>query len=971
DLIHHLTNLRNIAVQKRKEATELIKTDYSLSDPTGKVKSDKEFQKQQIDKIRDSLRAFRYGLDCATGKSMGKMERMRRYFDQLRSSHKSETLMTENKFNELRRLDLDFNTCLNEIRTRLFGAQQAPNAEQQEKDVYEKVSADVSRTDIMSVDDAKDAATSLSHLTNDRIRYHYSGVEKREQAYLDEINEELGDIAENGGSRDVTFKAGIDALFGLDFKGLELNVKTGVNIAVTAKVSVSTENGSVSVTYSVGGQAKGSATAKFGVDPKSKNPQAGLGAKAEASISGGLTRSVTKTYANLEEFAKTISRLNMVMLPRPREVFYATSKAAIKGIGHLFMLGATAAGFRISRSKMDQVAYSAVLRNRNVFGKMSGVFLKKRNIAVLSERTSLSFKGGVGAKAEGGLYFKTDEDSVDSNLEASGSLGIEYTRELSAKGKLYQSFAASLMNCSAEYLKSNFEFEAAALTVGNWRGDILSIVKNGTGSATAIKENISKLSEILTELEESTVGSGQKDEAFWDDFAAKVRLIAIATALLTKRAEALDATVEGAADAKLTAKAAGEYIIPRLANPVVKIPQKVFKDKFFNIFDITTPRTSRLTGYFSVGIDPLGNYIEEKLDDFGIGEDDANNNPLKGVANTAADGLVGIGKETTGLTTKIEVRVTREKKVSKHNDARPWLNDHKTTVDVRVTASMPIRIIFDIAARHYLKSAGNPDSEESQKFLGEFWDGFKDGLKNTAEDVAIQNASPLLNMTLGDAAKKYPALGKLLGGVDFLTGKYKDDYKFEDDTFKTLRFSFSGDGRFNGLTLTDDYDTEGKLEFTPLEFLSINFSLSSKTSVNDWTVIPRPTVNTLLSRAADYGAAGNPEGFANFLKRNQKGVLRMIQAGRTNAVPANDKYWQKDKVKMNTTFEQCRNLLIEMAAGTGNIAVQAREMQAAFDAVVNEVKNQPADIEPNDALNLAQRFFSMAAQIYTLKAMQG
>ena len=965
----HLKELKAAAIERRKVATDCIKTDYLLTDPTGKVKSDRKFQKQQIDAIRDSLRAFRYGLDCASGKSMGAMERMRRFFDQLRSDHKSGSLMNEAKLQAIRTADQAFNTCLNELRDSLLGAVPAGFFPQPKKDVYEKASVEVGRADMMDVAESMEAATKLSHLTNDRIRYHYSGVEKREAENYKAISDELGDIAENGGSRTVTFRAGVDALLGLDIAGLAVNVKAGAAVDIKAQIKVNDQNGTVNITYSVGGDLHAGATAKIGADPDAEIPQAGLGAKAEVSANFGVTRSVTKTYASLEEFAKTASRLNMVMTPRPREVFYAYGKAAVKGIGHLFMLGATAAGFRISRSKMDQVAYSAELRNRNVFGQIGGIFLKKRNVEVLSERTAWSVGGGLKGTIDAGLYFDTGDGSLGSNVEFGGSLSGDYSREVSAKGKVYQSFAKSLALCSEAYLQGVFDGEPS--TDAGWKTVLRGILTEGAANeAPNISKALFKLSEKLTALEDSAIGKEQGDKEFWGEFAEKSRMLAVATAILTKRAEALDAEAEGAADAKKAAKAAVDDMVPRLANPVVKVPAKIFQEKFFDIFNVTTPRTSRLTGSFSVHVDLLGNFFDEKLDDLGIGDDAESFGA--GLGNSVANAGIDIAKETIGLSNKLEVRVTKESVVSKHKDARPWLNNGKTSIDVRVSASLPMRIILDVVARHYVKSAGGLDELDESKWKQEFWDSLKDGLKTSAEDIAIDNAVPLMEMTLGDAVEKYPALGKLIGAVDFLKGKYDQDYAFKDDTLKTLHFEIGADGRFAGFTLAEDYDTEAKLDLSVGQYISVNFSLSSKTSVNDWSVIPKPTVNDLMKRASDYRATGNPEEFANFLARNKKGVIRLIQAGRTGA-PARpkDKYWQKDVEKMNATFDGCTAILTELAGGNDKIAEQAKAIQASFPDLVDEVKGQAENLEPDAALDLAQRFFDVAAQIYTLKAMKG
>ncbi len=954
--ITHLEQLRDQAVAERKKATACIKTDYQFTDPTGEVKYDKKYQKQQIDQIRDSLRAFRYDIDRATGKPMGKMEKMRRFFDNARSSVDKQSRMTADQLVTIRKMDDKFNTSLGKLRDELFRGAPAEEA-RGELDDYEKVSGNVSRTDKMDIDACCVAATKLSHLTNDRIRYHYSGVEKREAANYKDISKALGDIAANGGSRTVTFKVGVDAVAGLGLIGLEGSVKAGVTGEVTAQIKVNNANGSVEVTYSGGGGLQSGATLQFGVDPKSKIPQSGVGVNVDLKAFLGATYSSTKTYANLAEFAKTVSKLNMVMNPRPHEIFFSYGGAAIKGIRHLFKLGATATGFRISSNKMDQLAYSAELRNRNIFGDGGGVYLKKRNVEVVAERSTVTIKSGAKVQAEGGLYFQTGAHSVGSNIDAGVGLSGDVSLDVYASGKLYKSFAKTLMLCSAHYLQESFNAEAAEMD-GAWKDELATLVQDGAEeNAQGIAQSLSKLSDKLTELEESAIGKKSNDKEFWNGFAAKARLLAVATALLTKRADALEPGLAGAAEAKTAAKAACEYIIPRLANPVVKVPSKVFQENFYDIFNVSAPLTSRAVGSFNVHADFLGNFFGTGLTEVKkLGNEVV---PILGgpVASAGTSGVLDIAKETTGLSSKVEVRVTREDVISKHKDPRPWLNSSKTLLDVRVYPNMPMRAILDIAARYYVKSAGGLDDVDESKFEKEFIDGVKDGLKVTGDDIGISTAKSVLDLTLDEAVKESPVFSKLFDG-------------FKGETLKTVRFEFGPGGRFSSFTLADDYESEAKLGFAGSS-VGVNLSLSYKNSTNDWVVMPKPTVNSIMKRAADYAAAGNPEGFVSFLQRNKKGVLRLVEAGRTGAPApaAKDKYWDKDVDSIQTTIQKCTELLGELANKGGHIAEQAHLLQQTFESAADAMQNHAEDIAPNDALKIAERFFDTAAKIYTLTAM--
>ena len=459
-------------------------------------------------------------------------------------------------------------------------------------------------------------------------------------------------------------------------------------------------------------------------------------------------------------------------------------------------------------------------------------------------------------------------------------------------------------------------------------------------------------SEKLSALEDSAVGKedDSKDAAFWQEFAARARLLSIATALLTRRAEALGDAAPDAAEAKRVARAAGEYIVPRLANPVVKIPPKIFREQFFDVFAVGKPRVARTTAFFTAKVDAFGSYVDDLQDSFGIGK---KKNPTfkEAVGFAGSKEASDIIKETVGVTGRIEVRVTHDSVVSKKKDARPWLNDPKTTIELRLPANATFRLILDLAARYYVKSRGGLEEVDKSKFLKELWDGIYDGLMNGAENTAIGSSEAFLDMTLGEAAEKSPALKAMLGGVSFLKDKYDADYTF---------------------TLAEDYDTEAKLAFTPLPFLEVDLSHTSKTSVTDFMVQPRPTMTSLLSKAADYTMAGNPEGFVNYLNRNKIGVVRMIHAGKAgagNEVPPRDKYWQTDCTKMSTAIADCQQRLAQLAARQNAIGAEARSYQETFRQIAEKVTGQAANLDTPPALELAAEFFTAAAKVYTLAAM--
>ena len=68
-------------------------------------------------------------------------------------------------------------------------------------------------------------------------------------------------------------------------------------------------------------------------------------------------------------------------------------------------------------------------------------------------------------------------------------------------------------------------------------------------------------------------------------------------------------------------------------------------------------------------------------------------------------------------------------------------------------------------------------------------------------------------------------------------------------------------------------------------------------------------------------------------------------------------------------MQECDELLNNLAAQQNEIGEEARNCREAFDTVADAVKHQADGISPNEALQLAEKFFRVTSQIYTLAAM--
>ena len=129
------------------------------------------------------------------------------------------------------------------------------------------------------MDEASADATRFSHLTNNRIRYHNSGIEKRQRETTDALRKELSSLAGAGGSRTVSLSISADALIGIDVEWGKLQAKAGMSGAFTASIKVANGGGRVDVTYTKGVDVHGGAEAKLGTNPEDSNALPGAGGR--------------------------------------------------------------------------------------------------------------------------------------------------------------------------------------------------------------------------------------------------------------------------------------------------------------------------------------------------------------------------------------------------------------------------------------------------------------------------------------------------------------------------------------------------------------------------------------------------------------------------------------------------------------------------------------------------------------------
>jgi len=953
-MIVQLRNMKDTAIAARRNAVSFIKTNYLFTDPTGAVKSDAKFQSKQLDQIRDSLRAFRYNADQRRGYKNGFMEGVRRYFDNWKSNiANKDNLLSADSYRELQGNDDNFNEV---ARAFFLTLRPADDPDGQ----FVAVSLNESAAD----------ATRLSHLTNDRIRYHYSGIEQRERESAAELRKGLAGI-ENGGNRTVTLSAGFDVLIGIDADWAKLNAKAGADINFTAAINVNDKDGRVEVTYSIGGGLHAGATAQIGGDPDSDKDEdkiAGLGVKAEAGLRGSRTSSVTKTYANIDEFVRTLGPHSRLVNHRVREYIYTFGKDVVKGIGHGVMLGLTKLGFRISRSNMDQVDYSAKLRDENVFGQTAGILLKRRNTEIIGKKKSVTWSGGAHAEAEGGAYFLKGEgkdSALATDMKLGGGVSYDYSRTWLKENKMYSSFAKSLANCSANYLEGRLNAEIARAGQGDaeYTQAVRDLVRDAN-TGPLVAGALARLSSLIDRFEADSTALEKGETDRWRIQARRARVLAVAVALLARRAEGFEQT-------RTAAGASREYMLQRLANPAVEFPEDIFLEELNDAFDMSKPvksrHVTRLTFTYdffqSTSEDLLGAGIEKTgVGKVGFINDVATSAPGSATLESLQGDVADFGREMAGVNGKVELLLIKDNNLATVPDKRPWENANVFSIEARIPDALPLRLLIELIVRNVVKSvAGTEEINESQ-LRTELRDAFLDTMKTTGEKAIVEGGAKLLGEGVGKLAGIFPAFKKLLGAFTAIGPKYNST----DDTFKTLRFNFVG-GRFSNFSLSEDYDYKAKFSFKPLPFLDINFGMNSNTKNLDYLVYTKPPLVAMLGVAANYNDTGNQQAFTTFLTRNQKGVERLIRA--SSALAPNeddDPRWRDDRNAIRDSFQEVRNLLTNVSLRNDPLGMEARLLMPRLEEAINAARNAAPDADFAVTRPIAQTLFSIMAKAYTM-----
>ena len=947
-------NLTNI----RGQAAGGIVTEYAFSNGSG---DDGKFQREQIKRIRESLRAFRYDLDRCSGKPMGKMESVRRWFDDITLNSKlrvpEKNRIDESLYRHLQNADMAYNSALAALQDCFPGG-----------NPYER----------MDVQAAANEATALSHTANDAIRYYFSGAETKESKFAENVHAEFDDIVAHGGKKQVSVELGVEAMFGVGLGALvDAKAGGGGSFKVQAQLEVPPGGGAISVTYSYQGKVSGGIKGTAGAD--SDRVQADISAMGNIS----LTKSSTRVYANLDDCISEMNGKSMLMGGAFYKVVFGAAKKVAKGIASIPRIGATILGFRIHKSRMNKVAYANALRKGNVFGNLDGMLLRRKNSTAFKSRSAWKIGGGANAKASAKTSGILGADDFDeTNLAFGGKVGFDISREFAVKGKAYRTFAKSIAKCSDDRVKNLFNTEVASLKQvdRNFADQIANLLVEVADDQrrNQIANGIAGLMRIYEDLEGSAAGKNENDKNFWEVFATKVRLCSIAAELLVRRGGNMDAEKKDAAFLH-SLNAVKTYLSGRIENPAVRIPPAIFEKVLQKVSEVATPPVFKVQGDLEIYTTFADGLIDEDVEK-STGKPDGKG--FKGVAKTFGQSLQRDTLETIrdqiGFSPRVRANFAYTRPMGKKPDVRPWVNASTFTIDVKITASMPVRLLVETIARWTAKKrAAIEDEAENERFCDEIRDDITDTiLSYSLVPNAVKAAGGVLAMSVGELAAQSPSFRSFLnaaGGLPEKVNLNAANFEQEAETSKTIRFNFLN-WRVSSFSVAETFEesTTLKLGFNAgLADVGLSLAYGMNTETTDYVAYTTPSVATILGAVNAQLETGNPEQLKNFLARNEKGVLRLLRAASLAQADIDAKVdgkYAADRKEMERTLNEVAEKLDKLTTLNSVLGDEAKALQQRFDAV-QDMARHPAPNQTNaQRLETAREFFTVLASAYGLQA---
>jgi len=881
--------------------------------------------------IRKTLRAFRYEMQCELSKRGYEAGKMGFNEGNLRAIQNAFTFVGSKVTETFARV-MELESRLDDAFTELRNAIHAAN----------RGSVPLQMPANVKLANAAGEALELSHLTNDRIR-DFQDMDATSSTLRGIVSK----LAEKGGSRKVEFTAGVGALIGLGFSSaFSAGVRVGMRYRVIGEISSQGKGTSISVTFRMAGGLEAKAGIKAGEESFSPDAKAQVVAGVEGS------RFVTRSYLTVEDL---ILDANRCKLATSRTIGMAVW-GGIKSLGKsIYGLGRSVfrwLGRKSGEVKQDNAAYLQSLKARGIAGELDRLLAKRVNPVIVEVRKGWT----VGGQAEASANASVVKDVLDMGL--SGNMARE--KDFRVKGKIFTSLARAARNAR------DVDALNALMRPGPAGGNVPPITHFNGNSADEIVKSIDEMFEVAIhegeEVAKLKIGPLRSpDKVGFARVANMLRSLMLATELAVR-------------EGKIPREAA-DTLFERYGNPPFKFPTDVFREYLMVDIGASKPAKIRNSASLKLQIGLFTGWSNGMTE--GIGSS---------IIKAVADGAVKEMRHQIGLDTTFQYRFSSEKPARPGEDPRPWENTVKTSHELAITASTPIRVLIDAITRTVVNK-GERLENKSQSVAK---DTAKGVVKDLASDIPLgvvnstivglllasvketaiaavkswlskpENIAKLLVFIIENAgstietildviqwACEHPEATKLILGTIKGTSLIA-----ESERAKVIKWSFT-DGKLDTIAVNSEVSSKLGVNVDPVGVglgAGFDISYSVTESVKERSLTPRPTLVMLLEKGEQFllgetglATLGTGEAFRNWLSRNANGVVHMLDH-------------MLDDENREKTLELYNQALL---AADGDIALQER-LQDTW----REVQALPADATLDEKVGIAHKLITAMVLAY-------
>lgn len=859
NLLDDIRALADEIVLVRSTLTDAVKDGSGVADP-----------RAAIAQIRKTLRVFRYEMQVQLGKKGHYAGRMEANEGNLRALQNTFTFFVGSK------IGTTFPRVW-EREDELFG-----QLAQKDRELRAKLQSIFLRVELpeppkdMRLFDVVGEALDLSHNTNNQIRQFQD-----RDASAATLRHIVGPIAEKGGFRKVEFTAGVGALIGLGFStAFTAGLRAGARFRVVGEIQCLGKDTPLHVTFRIVGGAE----TKFGAT--SGDEWTGNDAKLEAVAGVELGHFSTRSYQTLDDLIRDADNCKLATSRTVGSAIFGGIMSLGKSIYRLGRSFFRWLGRRADEVKRDSAQYLLYLKEIGVAGMLDKMLGKRANPMIVAERKGWTLTGQAGTNFNLKL--------IDGVLDLGGGNKISTEKEYRVKGRYYTSFTRFIRN-----LPPAADLNALMLA-GSDGGPKRPVEEFTAANASALYSMLDHEFEALMVEGDAAV---KRRIGFW----RRMDMPAIARAA-NKLRSLLLATELAVRKGRLSREAA-DALFERYSNPSFKFPWSIYREYF--MVDVGAAKPAKIRDSASVQL---------KFGLFTGATDGITSGITNGIGQAIASGAVQEMRHQAGLDTTFQYRFSSETPAQPGADPRPWENTVKTTHELAITASTPIRFILDAISRSVVNKGAR--LENKSKSIAK--DTVKGATKGLASDIPIGFASStIVGLLLASAKAAIKAklekwlsdpanvqklvlfalehAGEALDTIldvalwacehpwstQEILGCIKGSTLIaETERAKVVSWTFV-DGELDTIAVSSEMSSKLGFNVDPVGIaVGIGFDLSYNVteSVKDRSVSPRPTLTMLLEKGEQYlfgetglEPMGTGEALKQYLSRNALGVSYMLE----------------------------------------------------------------------------------------------